>query len=280
MFQSMTVTDFVESIKPKQIGTWNLHNVALECGINLDFFTMLSSICGVIGQAGQANYSAGNSFLDAFSTYRHQLGLRACSINLGVIEDVGYVSRNEKIASLLNAQRWANINESLLHKIFRFSIFQQEAVPLNPSSCPQLITGIPVPLDPESSFFRQGKLHDARFSALSFSNSKGLPAERHGRSLDTQNLLNLLKSEADHEAVLTAATQLVNHQFMKSLSMDAPMEPSKPLSGYGIDSLVAVEFKNWARQELGVEVTILEVINAKTLTTLSEGILAKMFPSS
>ena len=273
MFSSMTAVEFSEAIKPKQQGTWNLHKSSIYHRLDLDFFTMLSSICGVVGQTGQANYSAASSFLDAFSRYRQQLGLRACSIDLGVIEDVGYVSTNENIAKRLNAQHWTAINESLLHKIFRYSIMQQSVSPLNHASVSQMITGIPVPLHHDSSLFRRGVVHDARFGALSFMPTT---TDRRESSQDVHTLLSLVKSKAKNEVILAAVTDAVNCQLMKTLSISEPIEPAKPLSVYGIDSLVAVEFRNWVRLQLGVEVTTLDVVNAKTLTSLCKAIVGKM----
>ncbi|KAM3149801.1 hypothetical protein ABEW05_009893 [Botrytis cinerea] len=151
MFTFMSDTEFSEAIRPKQQGTWNLHNTAFQEGLVLDFFTMLSSICGVVGQTEQANYSASSSFLDTFSVYRQELGLKARSIDLGVIEDVGYVSSNENVSKKLNTQHWTPINESLLHKILRFSILQQTSAPISANSTTQMITGVPVPLHPDSS---------------------------------------------------------------------------------------------------------------------------------
>lgn len=274
MFAFMTATEFNEAIKPKQQGTWNLHDTALKLGIPLDFFIMFSSICGVVGQTGQANYSAANTFLDAFSAYRHSLGLKSGSIDLGVIEDVGYVSSNEMVAKRLNSQHWTPINESLLHKIVHFSILQQQ----QSTSAAQMITGIPVPLHPASSLFREeGILRDDRFSHLSFAVSEALSTERRNEgSRDIRALLSLFKSNASRETILAHAIQVVNRQFMKSLGMSEPIEPLKPLSGYGIDSLVAVEFRNWVQLQLGAEVTTLEVINAKTLKTLCEKIVEKI----
>lgn len=52
--------------------------------------------------------------------------------------------------------------------------------------------------------------------------------------------------------------------------MSEPIEPLKSLSMYGIDSLVAVEFRNWVQLQLGAKITTLEVINAKTLKVLCE----------
>lgn len=46
-----------------------------ECSKNfpLDFFIFFSSVSGCLGNAGQADYAAANSFMDAFAEYRSSL---------------------------------------------------------------------------------------------------------------------------------------------------------------------------------------------------------------
>ena len=55
-------------------------------------FYSASPISVLVGQKGQANYSAANVFLDAFASYRLGQGLGAHSVNPNAIEDVGYVA--------------------------------------------------------------------------------------------------------------------------------------------------------------------------------------------
>ena len=266
----MSVEEFHEALRPKVKGTWNLHNIALEQNMPLDFFTMLSSVSGVVGQKAQANYAAANVFLDSFSTYRRGLGLPACTVDLGVIEDVGYISEREALAKRLDTKVWTGIDEGLLHKIVRFSILEQTK-PIGPRSVAQMITGIPVPQKADSFL-----LNDPRFRGLHYAHSKTSAVEDPDGSQDTRAFLTLLTAKADAADVLAAAIGLVNRHFVKSLGLAEPMEPTKALSGYGLDSLAAVEFRNWVRLELGAEVTALEVINAKTLSSMCEGIIAKI----
>ena len=130
-FESMSHDDYHTTISSKVAGTWNLHNVCLEKGIELDFFTMLSSISGVVGQKGQANYAAANAFMDAFASYRLSLGLKANSTDLGVIEDVGYVAEQGGMQQHFDKKQWTGISESVLRKILGCSILQQ-IDPVNP----------------------------------------------------------------------------------------------------------------------------------------------------
>lgn len=270
----MGITDYHGALACKIQGTWNLHNAAEKLHLKLDFFTMLSSISGVVGQKGQANYAAGNAFLDAFASYRHQLGKPACSVDLGVIEDVGYIAEHEGMQQRLDTSIWTGINERLLRKILYFSILQQQRDVAKTAPSTQIITGIPVP-QPEDS----GLIQDARFAAL-FTESGSAGASGNGRGIgskDVQAALVLLRSKtADPVARLSMTVDIVNKCFMRILQLPEPMETGRPISAYGIDSLAAIEVRNWIRGELGVLLTTLDIINASSLVSLCEKIVIKV----
>ncbi|KAL3424012.1 beta-ketoacyl synthase domain-containing protein [Phlyctema vagabunda] len=271
IYTSMTISDYHAAIQCKVQGTWNLHNTALEQCSPIKFFSMLSSISGVVGQKGQANYAAANVFLDNFAVYRRGLGLPAASIDLGAIEDVGYMSEHSDLVVALDSAAWTPINEGLFHKIVRFSLIQQIS-PINPASAAQLITSIAVPQQESSTL-----LVDARFGSLCFGDSAvDNDADSKDGPHEIQALFLMVKSQVDSAKILTAAIDIINRQFMVTLRLSEPMEPAKPLSSYGLDSLSAVEFRNWVRMELGAELTTLEITNASSLISLTEKILSKI----
>jgi NADPH:quinone reductase-like Zn-dependent oxidoreductase/NAD(P)-dependent dehydrogenase (short-subunit alcohol dehydrogenase family) len=276
-FETMTHDDYQTTITSKVAGTWHLHNAALKLELQLDFFTLLSSISGLIGQPAQANYAAANVFLDNFAYYRRGLGLKANSVDLGAIEDVGYMAEHSELISALDTSAWTPINEPLFHKIVQVSIMQQqseaEGGPINPRSCAQLITSIAVPQSPSSRL-----LSDARFSSLLFGDGVGAgsSSDSTGDNKEIQALLLLIRSGADIPTALPAAVNVANTQFITTLRLDEPLEPAKPLSAYGLDSLAAVEFRNWARAKLGAELTTLEVTSAPSLLSLAEKIIVKI----
>lgn len=62
---------FRKVLAPKVNG---LVNLDIEtCDLPLDFFIVFSSLAGVLGNAGQSDYSAANAFMDSYSIYRGDL---------------------------------------------------------------------------------------------------------------------------------------------------------------------------------------------------------------
>ena len=86
----MTIEKFHSTLKPRIIGTLNLHEALKDSP--LDFFEMWSSWTVMFGTATQCNYLASSAFMDAFARYRQSQKQPATSLALSQILHVGIVS--------------------------------------------------------------------------------------------------------------------------------------------------------------------------------------------
>ncbi|KAJ0313970.1 hypothetical protein Brms1b_007392 [Colletotrichum noveboracense] len=283
-YETMTLDDYHTAINAKFHGTWNLHRASEELQHPLDFFTLLSSISGIVGNKGQANYSAGNTFLDAFADYRRALGLQANSVDLGLIQDVGYVAEQEGLEARFDTRQWTPITEGTLRKILSYSILQQDnaSAPINPKSAAQLVTGIGFPLPEDSDLTR-----DARFGYLFQNTGTGSDGKDGGSGKQGDETIRafhaLHKSGADRTALVKVGVEVVASQLAKILRLETEIEPAKPLMTFGLDSLAAVELRNWIRLELGAdsaELTTLDITNASSLNALGDKLVSKLAQTS
>lgn len=94
-------TRLAKVFAPKVMGAWNLHR--LSAGLKLDFFILFSSMTGMLGSAGQVNYAAANSFLDALAQARKAQGLPSSSLAWGTWDESGMAAQ----LTDRDRQRWA-----------------------------------------------------------------------------------------------------------------------------------------------------------------------------
>ncbi len=103
--------DFINVLKPKVQGAWILDQITRRD--DPDFFILSSSLTALTGAPGQSDYTAANSFLDAFSDFRNKEGGKTLSINwppwkeTGMafdwgVDQTGYAVKTRDATSALN----------------------------------------------------------------------------------------------------------------------------------------------------------------------------------
>lgn len=260
--ERMKADNYHTVLRPRYNGTWNLHK---HLPLNLDFFVMLSSISGVIGNATQAAYAAGSAFMDTFAAYRNRLGLPAVSLDLGVITDVGYLASNKELLAKMENQGFQGTDTKTLLSLVQVAILQSPS-----SGNSQIITGLGEWKADESLV----NFDEALFSHF---RRRFQVSEQTGQSDDTIALLHesLRASKTLDEAiplVFDALGAKIAAQF--GFSIDR-IDSSSPLSEFGVDSHVAVELRNWISKVFESSVSILEILASGSVLQLAAQIASR-----
>lgn len=254
MLDKMSLEDYLAVLRPKLHGTWNLH---AHLPKELDFFLMESSISGIIGNTAQAAYAAANTFLDAFARYRRSHGQPATTIDIGAVSGVGYLAQDEDLKQAMQRQGFDFTDEARLMHLLEFAIRNANREPHRA----HIITGLGA-WNPETSFQALSAPMFSRYRLLSLCGTQVSTAK------DT--LRQAIKQSKDliaaGEVILAALVdQIVVHTGIPIENVST----SQSLQDYGIDSLAAVEFRNWLSKEMESVVPIFELLAAESLAVLA-----------
>lgn len=270
VLERMTHEQWCRGVSPKVAGAWNIH----KCVKDLDFFVMLSSLVGVSGHMSQANYAAGNTFLDALARYRTARGLPGVSLDLGGVKSVGFVAQSTddvlgrviKLGSIpIEIKRVLRLVESGIRNPLRLSVDDA-----------QVVTSIDSWANLESS---SPIKRDLRFRALQAaaraagSDSNRAQAQASGDMLLTQALSAATVTMVQAAEAITVA---ITSKLAKIFSLDAAeIDGTLSMSHYGVDSLVAVELRNWLSSSVKAKLSIFEILQSTSLAAFGTMVATK-----
>ncbi|KAL7625005.1 hypothetical protein AAE478_004219 [Parahypoxylon ruwenzoriense] len=267
ILEQMTFDDYQAGILPKVHGVWYLNTQFQNAG-DLDFFILLSSNVGILGNPSQSNYSAGGTYEDALSHTRVARGLPCVSIDFAPIKAVGHVAETAGVWERMSKLGYMCLDEDLMLDILESAI-------LSPYDA-QIVTGINV--GPGSHWDRNGSSQlgrDARYLALRYlqrqdkDGSKGAGAGNN--SLASQLAEVTSGSEAERIVSQAIAEKLAD---IFTLSVD-DIDLAKPPSHYGVDSLVAVELRNMLASQMAAQVSSFGIMQSASLAALARDAIAK-----
>jgi NADPH:quinone reductase-like Zn-dependent oxidoreductase/acyl carrier protein len=239
-------------LAPKLEGTWNLHTQT--AGRPLDFFLLFSSLSSVFGHAGQGNYAAANAFLDALAWYRRANGLPALAINWGYLGGTGYLARRPELGDRLERQGVMSFSVEealvLLEKAMQRRHVQVGVMRVDWSRWRGLTATGRVSLR-FGHLCRQADAADGRIVHQTVPGRDSImaasPADRPGK-------LGALLCDKVARVLGTSPERL---------------DIDKPLLQLGIDSLMAVELRNWLEGELRVDLPIVELMKSPSVSGLA-----------
>ncbi|WP_394849577.1 SDR family NAD(P)-dependent oxidoreductase [Pendulispora brunnea] len=210
---------------------------------DLAAFVLFSSISGVFGGAGQANYAAANAFLDALAQHRQARGLTALSLDWGYWAQKSALTAHLTDADLRRMERGGLRALSSLEGLALLDAaltrsdaalvaanFDTKALRARVDALPPLFQDLVRGQDP-----RPASVNTAESSAA------------------VQSLKQRLFAQPPAERERTLL-EIVRNDIAPILGMTSPsaLEANRPLSELGLDSLMAVELRNTLGRRVGV----------------------------
>lgn len=272
VLERMEFEQWRNGIRPKIDSSRNLHRLLP----NLSFFIMLSSAAGVVGHMSQANYAAGNTYQDALARHRTAHGQPAVTIDLSAVKSVGYVADREAIGDerLRTRVEYTGLGAIDIEAVLRLvedgirnplRSFQHQS---------QVIVGPNYHGITNESPIRG----DRRFGTLRIASQHGLK-DTAGLSKESSTAV-LVQALSKPSTTVEEATGLLVEALAVKLAdiFNLPLadvDVDLPLSRYGVDSLVAVELRNWLSTGIKSKVSVFEILQSASLTDFAVLVVSK-----
>ncbi|KAL2757771.1 hypothetical protein ACRALDRAFT_1047756 [Sodiomyces alcalophilus JCM 7366] len=277
LFDNMQYEAWQKVMTPKGQGTVNLINTFGRVGNSLDpWFIFLSSSAGIIGNRGQANYSAGNVFMDALARSGATPG-RAISLDVGPVLEAGMVADDSETMKKLRDSGFYGIRHQDFLKIVERAIVGEihDGDPMPR----QVVLGIGT-----GGLIRQNRPADpywSRTAAYSYLNLVDMPppdlavfgsdASGSGFGSGATTLKARLASCSSAAEAADLICQALKRELAARLSTvkaEDIHEGSCPKE-YGVDSLMAVRIRVWALDDVGANISVFNILGDNTILELA-----------
>ncbi|MEU1824704.1 SDR family NAD(P)-dependent oxidoreductase [Streptomyces abikoensis] len=259
---SLTPNRLATVLRPKADAAWHLHELTMD--LDLDAFIVYSSISGVMGSAGQANYAAGNVFLDALAYHRRLLGLPAQSLAWGAWAQgsgmTGALSQADMQRIAASGVPPLTVAQGLALFDAAVGLDEPYVVPIGPASGARRAQGEVPPL-------LRGLVKGGRRVAAAAGDSAATAA----------GLARQLREIREEERV-RFAVELVRAEAARVLGHASPeaIGAKKGFQDLGFDSLTAVELRNRLTASTGLRLPATLTFDHPTPVSLAEHLVSQL----
>ncbi|KAI1439451.1 putative polyketide synthase [Annulohypoxylon stygium] len=265
-WHSLTCEDWHHDIAAKVQGTQNLHEILTARGgeSELDFFLLLSSLSGTVGSPTEPSYCAANAYLDSFARFRRAQGLKAISLGLGAIADVGYLQEHQKIGAIYTRRGMQSISEDELLRLVDLAIAHgdDDAMPAYDTLMQShLLTGLEMQdakqraMDSSSMAF-DIIFQDPRAGLLKSAWDRDVGSAGNASSISRVELpQEILAAVTNGEKVEDAVSKVLLTKFSNIVMIPSnQLKADQPLATFGLDSMLAAEFRTFIFRSFEVDI--------------------------
>ncbi|WP_405812826.1 type I polyketide synthase [Streptomyces sp. NBC_01390] len=267
VFDALTPESLAAVLRPKANAARHLHDLTRE--LDLTAFVLFSSVQGLLGGAGQANYAAANTFLDALAQHRRASGLAATSLAWGPWAEGGMA------AGLGDAdrRRFARVGIHALTPDQGLRLL--DAALASGEACP-----VPLALD-TAALRAAGPGVPTLLRGLVPVSTRDTTQQRTPAEAPGDRLLARLV-ELDATAQEKQLLALVRTEAAAVLNYDRAenVDTRRSFKELGADSLSAVELRNRLGRATGLRLSATVVFDHPTPTALAGRLRAELFPTT
>lgn len=260
----MTYEQYTSVINSKVQGAWNFYHALSTNTAALDFFVLISSAAGAVGNRGQAAYAAANTFLNGFAQFLRARGINSASLDLTAVSDAGYlaedadkaaeVARNLGSDTICLAQVLALLQAAVEGKLKSCNGHPITGMRIAPTNRPFWST------DPKFLHLTRA----AEASASSDCTAAVVPWSTQFRSA---------ASRSEAESIVCAA---LVEKIAEVVSMEKDdLDPERSLSCYPLDSLTAIEVRNFITRMFESSLQVLELLASGSVKSLAGVVVGK-----
>ncbi|WP_420810765.1 type I polyketide synthase [Haliangium ochraceum] len=263
VIESLTPKHFDTVLRVKLDAAYHLHELTLEH--DLAAFVMFSSLSGVLGSAGQANYAAANTFLDALAHHRKAQGRHGLAIDWGYWEDRSALTAHLTAADL---QRFARSGLRPLSAQEGLALF--DAALTRPDA-----VLVAVRLDAMALAKHANALPPLLSGLVPAKVARPMASTGTSVASLQQRLASLVVEER-----APALLEIVCSEVATVLGLASPnaLDPERPLQELGLDSLMALEIRNRLSAATGLRLRATLLFDHPTAAALTQALLGWLVP--
>lgn len=250
---------------------------------------------GIIGTKKLAGYNAGNTYQSALARYRQSLGEHAVCVYLGGVTDQGYVAENSQLREVIFQRNKHILPVSMdeVHALLETCLPMKAKPSSRDTPDHEVVIGLNPPaywkhtVDMVPFTMRQpfwGHLNHlpllGRSDGLNMANSEtGQGMVNRKRALDLVRKLSSASASDENDVgeMATIVSGALEEQIAEILGTTGKrIDPEASLNACGIDSLSAIDLRDWVRRAFGVEMTVFEILEGATLQSAGLSIAQKL----
>ncbi len=236
---------------------------------------------GILGTGSLAGYNAGNTYEDALAQYRVSRGERAVAIDLGGVPDAGYfVDHADQLQTVEKDQKHALTYVKEVYALL--DIFCNPENPLTTSiTNSQTIIGIRPPAHWKHLEVVPSAMHQPFWGHMHhISPISGLEENGDPISSKRETAMDAAEKLANAGSIVEA-TEIVREALTRRVSVllgtsEDRLDEEKPMHTFGIDSLSAIDIRNWVGKVFNVDIPIFDILGEATFSSASRAIAYKV----